>query len=205
MFLLTNCNNKKEPKVNKENTFVFTPHDTFVQDNFQELVTEKSCNFIKPDTSISKIKLRNIESAETILLDLDKIDEQECYHLYSIMESETLTLRQYPGDSKHQISIFKVEHSDKADYGYRVVNLETFKTEKGIKLGLTKKQIVEKLGNCYISKDSTKNYIELIYRIEKPNDSDTRILERQNVPSYFASYKLWNDKLKIFEFGFDYP
>jgi len=116
-----------------------------------------------------------------------------------------LTLTQHPGDGKNQISIFKITYSDKADYGYKQLPIDTLRTEKGIRLGLTKKQIIEKLGSCYASVDSSENYIELYYRIELPDDSKTKLLSRQNMPIYYASYKLWNDKLEQFEFGFEYP
>jgi len=33
-------------------------------------------------------------------------------------------LTQHPGDGKYQISVFKVEYSDKADYGYRKLNIK---------------------------------------------------------------------------------
>ena len=149
--------------------------------------------------------MRDSESAETIITDKEKIDDNDQYHYYSTMYLETLTMTQHPGDGKYQISIFKVEYSDKADYGYRKLGIDTFKTEKGIKLGLSKKQIIERLGSCYVAQDSSKGYIELYYRIETPNDSKTKILENNNMPIYYASYKLWKDRLEKFEFGFEYP
>jgi hypothetical protein len=163
------------------------------------------CQFSNPDTSLSGIKLRNIESAASILDESDKTDSLGQYRFYSKMDRETLILTQLPGDGKHQISIFRVEFSDKADYGYRQIPVDTFKTGKGIKLGMTKKDIVDRLGSCYAALDSTNGYIELYYRIETPNDSKTRILNSNNMPVYYASYKLWKDRLENFEFGFEYP
>ena len=98
-----------------------------------------------------------------------------------------------------------VELSDKASYNFPKLNFDSFETQNGIKLGINKKQIIEKLGNCYASIDSTKSYIELFYRIESPKDTKTKILEKNNMPIYYASYKLWNDKLEKYEFGFEYP
>jgi hypothetical protein len=83
--------------------------------------------------------------------------------------------------------------------------MEHFKTEKGIMLGLNKEQIISKLGNCYVVKDSVEGYMELYYRIEEPNDTRTKLLQNQNMPVYYASYTLRNDKLQKFEFGFEYP
>jgi len=74
-----------------------------------------------------------------------------------------------------------------------------------IKPGMNKRQIIEKLGSCYVAQDSSQGYIELYYRLQTPNDSKTRILESNNMPIYYASYKLWKDRLKKFEFGFEYP
>ena len=111
----------------------------------------------------------------------------------------------HPGDYLNQVSIFRVKYSDKADHGYKELRNDYFASEKGIRLGLTKKQIIEKIGSCYLAKDSDKDYIELYYRLELPQDSKTKLLQRQNMPVYYASYKLWNDKLEDFEFVFEYP
>ena len=174
-----------------------------------ELVSEQGaksvCTFSNPDTSLSKVRLRDSESTTMIITVKDKIDDNDEYHYYSTMARETLTMTQHPGDGKYQISIFKVQYSDKADHDYRKLNIDAFETEKGVRLGLNKKQIIERLGSCYVAKDSSNNYIELYYRLETPDDSRTKILANNNMPIYYASYKLWDDKLEKFEFGFDYP
>ena len=164
-----------------------------------------NCNFIEPDTSLCGITLRNSSSADKVIGKNNKVDEREQYGFYSLMDAETLTLTQHPGDGKNQISIFSVSYSDKADHGYKQLNVETFQTEKGIKLGLTKEQIVAKLGNCYAVVDSTKDCIELYYRIENPNDSKTKILETNNMHIYYATYTFCKNKLRYYEFGFEYP
>ena len=121
------------------------------------------------------------------------------------MDAETLTLTQHPGDGKNQISVFSVSYSNKADNGYWQLNIKTFETEKGIKLGMTKKDVLNRLGNCYVAVDSVKEYIEIYYRIENPKDSKTKILETHNMPVYYATYGFSRDILKHFEFEFEYP
>jgi len=207
VFILTDCNNSQDKtSATKDRELVPEP-DKDLREKFEaeQKLKTTGCIFLNPDTSLSKINLRDSKSAESIISNKDKIDDNEQYHYYSTMYRETLTMTQHPGDGKYQISIFKVEYSDKADYGYRKLNIDTFKTEKGIKLGMNKKQIIEMLGNCYVANDSSKGYIELYYRLETPNDSKTKILESNNMPIYYASYKLWKDKLEKFEFGFEYP
>jgi hypothetical protein len=163
------------------------------------------CNFSEPDTSLYGITLRNSKSADRIIGKDNKLDEREQYHFYSIKEPETLTLTQHPMDINNQISIFSVAYSDKADQRYKQLNIATFQTEKGIKLGLTKEQVVAKLGSCYAIVNSANECIEIYYRIEIPNDSKTKILERNNMPIYYASYNFCENKLRYFEFGFEYP
>lgn len=206
--VLTSCNSSQDKTPSaKDRTELIPEPDKDLREKYEthQNLKEGNCIFSNPDTSLSKIKLRNPESTIKIIGNNDKADDNGQYHYYSTMYRETLTLTQHPGDGKYQISIFKVKLSDKADYGYRKLNIDTFQTEKGLKLGMNKEQITRKLGKCYVAKDSVKGYIELYYRLEIPNDSQTKLLKRNNTPAYYAPYKLWKNKLEEFEFGFEYP
>ena len=208
ILLLASCNNSAKKNVSENIRMELIPEpDEDERLKYEEIQKLKNSNCIleNPDISVCGIQLRNSESAISIIGNNDKIDEFNNYHYYSNLESETLTLTQHPGDGKLQVSIFKVEKSSKESLGYRQLKFDSFKTEKGIKLGMNKKQIVQKLGNCYAPIDSTDQYIELYYRIEIPKDTKTKLLEKNNMPIYYASYKLWNDKLGKYEFGFEYP
>lgn len=207
-FFLTNCNNSHTKTVDQNDRLDLVPeadrHERLLGEATQKLRTI-NCTFFDPDTSLSGIELRNSHSADKVIGTDNKIEEREQYHFYSLMDAETLTLTQHPGDGKNQISIFSVSYSDKADHGYKQLQVETFQTEKGIKLGLTKEQVIGKLGNYYAIVDSTKDCIELYYRIETPKDSKTNILESNNMPIYYATYTFCKDKLRYYEFGFEYP
>ncbi len=208
VFLLTNCNNSQTKAVDKNDRRELVPepdrHERLLGEAIQKLRNLK-CNFSEPDTSLFGITLRNSKSADKVIGSDNKIDEREEYHFYSLMDAETLTLTQHSGDGKNQISVFSVALSDKAGHGYKQLNIETFQTEKGIKLGLTKEQVIEKIGNCYAVVDSTKDCIELYYRIENPKDSRTKILEANNMPAYYGTYTFCKNKLRYYEFGFEYP
>ena len=205
--LLAHCTNSPDKTISISDRLELPEPDKDQRLRYEALqkLRQSGCRFSNPDTSLSGIKLRDIKSTASILDESDKTDSLGQYRFYSKMYRETLILTQHPGDGKHQISIFRVEFSDKADYGYRQIPVDTFKTEKGIKLGMSKKDIVNRLGGCYAALDSTNGYIELYYRIETPNDSRTRILSSHNMPVYYSSYKLWKDRLEKFEFGFEYP
>jgi len=207
-FLLTNCNNSQTKTVEKNDRLELVPepdkHERLLGEAIQKL-KNINCDFLEPDTSLCGITLRNSKSADNVIGTDNKNDESEQYHFYSTMDNETLTLTQHPGDRKNQISIFSVAFSDKAYRGYKQLKIETFQTEKGIRLGLTKEQVIEKLGKCYAVVDSVKDCIELYYRIENPKDSRTKILETNNMPVYYATYTFCKDKLRYYEFGFEYP
>lgn len=209
LLFLTNCNNNPQTKsVGQNDRLELVPEPDKAErlkHEALENLKKSNCSFIEPDTSLYGIVLRNPENATKVIGNDNKMNNVEEYKFYSKLESETLTLTQHPGDGKNQISVFKVEKSNKASYGFKELNTDTFKTEKGIQLGLTKNQIIEKLGNCYAPIDSTKNYIELYYLIEQPKDSKLNILKNNNLPKYFARYKFWNNRLEEFEFGFEYP
>lgn len=208
ILLSAGCSTAIQPKESARDRLELIPEPDKVERlryEAMEQLRQSGCAFADPDTSLSGITLRSSARTTKIIGDGNQPDSLEQYHFYTKLDRETLTLTQHPGDGKNQISVFKVEYSDKADYGYRQLPIDTLKTEKGIKLGWSKKQIVGKLGTCYAALDSGTNAIELYYRIALPDDSKTGLLKRHNMPVYYASYKLWNDRLERFEFGFEYP
>ena len=191
------------------------------QDNSRELVPEpdkaerlkyealqrlrsSGCIFLNPDTSILSLKIGDAASGEAFIGN-EKVGSGDDYRFYSGNFQQLLSLTQRPGDDKYQISVFKVDYAKKDDYGYKKLGIDAIKTEKGISLGMSKEELVNRLGNCYAALDSTKGYMELYYRIEAPNDTKTNLLLRHNMPIYYASYKVRNGGLEAFEFGFKYP
>lgn len=163
------------------------------------------CVFSDPDTSVFGIKIRNAESTINVLGKQTKLQGDSTYIFYSRNKTQKLGLTVHPGDDYGQVSIFSISYSDNSKQNFRQLNSNEFETEKGIKLGISKSEIIEKLGTCFEVKDSIKNSISLHYRIELPNDSRTKVLKTNNMPVYFANYKLTNNKLENIEFGFEYP
>lgn len=162
------------------------------------------CVFLNPDTSILLLKIRDAKSGRNFIGN-EKPGSGDEYRFYSNNFRQLLSVTQHPGDGQYQVSIFKVGYAKKEDYGYKKLNDDTIKTEKGIRLGMSKADVVSRLGNCYAALDSTKGYMELYYRIENPQDTKTNLLGRHNMPIYYASYKIRNGGLEAFEFGFGYP
>ena len=208
IFLLTNCNHSQNQSDDKNDLSEFVPEPDKAERlkyEAMEALLKSGCILTNPDTSIAEIKLREPQSTVRVIGNKANVDSLGHYHYYSASGSETLTLTQHPGDAKYQISIFNVEYSNKIKHNYPSLKTATFKTEKGIKLGITKKQLIDRLGKCYAAIDSTRDYIELYYIIQTPNDTSTKLSTAHNSLVYYASYKFWADRLKQFEFGFEYP
>jgi hypothetical protein len=206
-FILSSCGyNKQDEPSQNNNRELFPEPDRAERLKYEALkwLRNSGCIFLNPDTSILSLSIRDAKSGETFIKS-DKPGSQDEYRYYSKNLQQLLSLTQHPGDGKYQISIFRVEYAKKEDYGYRKLDVDTFKTEKGIMLGMSKADIINRLGNCYAGLDSTKEYMELYYRIEAPHDTKTHLLANHKMPIYYASYKIRNGGLEKFEFGFEYP
>jgi hypothetical protein len=205
--LLSSCGDRKENKTPQNNSRKLVPEpDRAERLRYEALqkLRNSGCLFFNPDTSVLSLNISDAKSGKAFIKD-DKPGRQEEYHYYSKNFQQLLSLTQHPGDGKYQISIFRVEYAKKDDYGYRKLDVDTLQTEKGIMLGMSKADIINKLGNCYAALDSTKDFMELYYRIEAPQDTKTHLLANHNMPVYYASYKIRNGVLEKFEFGFEYP
>jgi hypothetical protein len=205
--LLSNCADTKEHNTSENNSRELVPKpDRAERLRYEALqrLRNSGCLFLNPDTSVLSLNIRDAKSGKAFIKN-DKPGSQEEYRFYSNNFKQLLSLTQHPGDGKYQVSIFRVEYAKKDDYGYRKLAVDSIKTEKGIMLGMSKGEVIKRLGNCYAALDSTKEYMELYYRIEAPHDTKTHLLENHNMPIYYASYKIRNGGLEKFEFGFEYP
>jgi hypothetical protein len=206
--LFTNCKNSENKTVEKTERIELAPEpDKYLEEEYekQKQVYVLNCVFSNPDTSVVGIKIRNAESTLKILGQKTKLEGDSTHVFYSSNKKQLLGLSVHAGDHYSQVSIFNISYSENPSKNLRRINSEEFKTEKGIKLGINKKEIIEKLGHCYITKDSTKNHLVMFYSIELSKDSKTKLLEKNNMPIYYAKYKLIGNKLKNIEFGFEYP
>ncbi|RZJ33635.1 MAG: hypothetical protein EOO51_13210 [Flavobacterium sp.] len=205
---LVSCTGSSHQKTDDSQRLELVPEpDKEIRLEQEKIANSKKLNCVleNPDESLNGITFVDSESFLKIIGDAKMANDFGEYKFYSNMENQTLTMTQHPGDSKYEISIFKVKYSSKANQGYQVLETDDFESEKGIKLGISKSQVIEKLGTCYLPIDSSANHIKLYYRIDLPKDSRNKILETHNMPTYYASYVFRNDTLIKFEFGFEYP
>ncbi len=206
IFCLTSCTNSDNKPVIVDTRISPPEPDKDLREKYEEQQKKNSrtCVFDNPDTSLSNIKLRDAESAAKVL-NVNRLNGDTTYHLLTKDKTQLLGVEVHPGDYYNQISIFQIKYADKMNQRASTLPVDKFKTEKGIRLGLTTKEVISRLGNCYFTSDSTSENISINYRLESPQDSRTNLLERQNMPIYYATYRFRNDKLVEFEFGFEYP
>ena len=206
LYCLTSCSNSDNKPVVIDKRISPPEPDKNLREKYeaQQKANMPACIFDNPDTSLSNIKLRDAESATTALK-VKRLNGDTTYNFYSRDKLQVLGVTVHPGDYYSQVSIFQVKYSDRSINKKTSLSIERFATEKNIRLGLPKKEVVARLGSCYTTSDSTKNAMTLNYRLESPQDSRTKLLERQNMPIYYATYKFKSDKLVAFEFGFEYP
>ena len=206
LFYLISCSNSDNNSVVIDKRISPPEPDKDLREKYEaeKKTIATACVFDNPDTSISTIKLRDAESARKVLK-VTRLQGDTTNYFYNRDNNEELGVTVHPGDYNSQVSIFQVKYADKSKTKRTLLPLDRFETEKGIVLGLTRQDVVERLGHCYNSIDSTTNSITINYRLESRQDSKTKLLQRQNMPIYYATYKFGNNKLVMFEFGFEYP
>ena len=158
------------------------------------------------DTTINgKIKLRNSASAESNLGDamarLDTTKDLPDVFFKNKTGTEFLRLVFFPGDNKNTFSVFEVSKAN-ANQNASSSSFANFTTESGIKLGLSKAEVIKRSGKDY-KEIKSENATKLRYEIDEKKDKE--FLTRYNMPLYFVEYIFKNDLLEKYTLGFEYP
>ncbi len=164
-----------------------------------------------PDTVINKvIILENAASIEKNLGDcmllLDENADLPFVVFHNASGTQYLKLIFHPGNSKNRFSYFEVgSTNDKPQKSRKKLNktrFQSFTTQSGIRLGMSKQEIVNLKGSDY--QKSLTNKIQVIdYKID--NIKKSGFLRRYNMPEYTTRYFFQKDILIKFSFGFEYP
>lgn len=120
-------------------------------------------------------------------------------------EQEYLITYQYEGDTKNNFSLFEIgylkDDSKLKNYSVNKTKYDDFKTESGLKLGLTLEEITNLKGSDFkVEKKSNEQIIR--YTIDNP---DAPQIKQYEMPPYFMEFYLKDNKLYKIIFGFEYP
>ena len=172
------------------------------------LVGSEDCDISTPDSSIYGIKLNDTGSVLKVIGINYKLIENGSQDLPYISfvnnnGKERIFLLVHYASPKYEFSEFEVKKLDNDIGNLQKINVEHFITGFGVHIGMTKKEVIAKLGNCYESMRDYKEKYKLYYRID--NIEKSAFLKRYKMPIYYGSYVFKNEILSTFRFGFEYP
>ncbi|MBI5453524.1 MAG: hypothetical protein HY956_02740 [Deltaproteobacteria bacterium] len=159
------------------------------------------------DISVSGIFLSNPESTKKSFgMSPDFRESSDDFPTVQVCNSdktEILTLVFHYGDVFDSVSEFRLMRAANppSDCLQLTERLEHFITGKGVHLGISKKELVEILGEGFTEQNQTDQMI-IRYRIE---DGQSGFLRKYNLPIYYGTYSFKGGELVKAEFGFVYP
>ena len=173
------------------------------------------------DLSIGGVELENPDSFRKIFRNL-KLDwegsmPEGVLRLSDAKQKKTLYFIFHPGsltDSVAEAEVVELGQKGLSDemlhgsanlVGDYNIRLPDLVSEKGIRLGLTEKQVVDILGKPNKRIASSKG-IKLFYQEDINLETETdETLKAINMPFYYGEYEFEKGHLKRFAFGFEYP
>jgi hypothetical protein len=161
----------------------------------------------KPDTSINSVSLLSSKNIENYFgKDItEKINHETISPKVVVLSNDgkkSLIMYFHHGNLKNEFSEFEVIYT-KGSFSNSniIVNDNEFKTESGIKLGMTVGELKSIKGepDVVFKKD---NY--LIYGYEIKDLKSSEFLKKYKMPEYYSDYSFINGYLEKFRFGFEY-
>ncbi len=165
------------------------------------------CLPARPDTVIFGVSLEDSRSAVARLgtdWELARPDLQLKSALFQSQDGgQTLTVFIQPdGGSDHSIAQFDLRLSRTGEK-HRRLPAGPLKTGRGIRLGLSRGQVVARLGSCFTETATASGRTGLHYRFDYAQGGS--FLQRYNMPAYRADYDFENGRLVHFRFGLEQP
>ena len=156
---------------------------------------------------VSDISVNDIKLSDTTVVVLGYSDLK-----YNVIEiKEALPYAIFTNENKTEILKLYLFYGAKRNEFYQVeispydkktisnpTKYKNFSTESGIKLGISKKDLVKIKGNNFTETNH-------VLRYEISDYEKSHFLEKYNLPIYFAEYTFDQDKLSKIYFGFEYP
>lgn len=186
------------------------------------------CRLDKADTIVHGVKLGDSDGGKKILGDrmttkLHMVEREggdfPWYVFISQNGSQTAAFRTHPGDVVNSYNEIEVRYrrigqkqlfaKEESYYIGRegtppALPTEAFVSGSGIKLGMTKADVVKRIGRCF-KVIKTRGQAETIRYEVEDESAQLPVLKGANMPSYYAEYQFERGKLVRFRIGHDYP
>jgi hypothetical protein len=164
------------------------------------------CALPRADRAVHGITLGDSDSAVRVLgRDFRTVtDNPAADNAWTIFASrdnkQLLELRHHAGDVEHSYMEFEIKYG-RHDRKPVKLHVYEFTTGGGIKLGMKRKAVVARMGNCF--KSATKDGNEILrYEVSEPGDTRKNpLLKATNMPQYYAEYEFRSGTLIRFRFG----
>ena len=111
-------------------------------------------------------------------------------------KTEVLKLYLFYGTKRNELYQAEISPYDKKTIS-NPTKYKNFFMESGIKLGISKKDLIKIKGNNFVETNHVLQY-------EISDYEKSRFLEKYNLPIYFVEYTFDQDKLSKIYFGFEY-
>jgi hypothetical protein len=168
---------------------------------------QSKCRMKAPDVSISGITLTDSDSAIRVVGGGAPLIESEddLPHARFVSKSGTQELVLFApyGAVSDEYSEVEVKLAGPEALALRDLPIETFKSGRGVELGMSVAQVQALFGTCLKSREKTGKEQFFEYEIEGA-DRDAE-LKNFGYPVYYAEYEFRDGKLTRFRFGFAYP
>ena len=196
---------------NNEGTLILKNWKVSSEDKDLSVPTSKRGNYPQQfDRSIINLKFHDPESFEKIIgkdytLTDDDTEHMPHIYFYNKEKTEILTLFFHYGGVRSSFAEVRVtKGGEKIHNNIKILGANSFVTNKGVHLGISKKSLLKILGDQHTVEK--RNELEIIkYFLNQENEKDQAFLKIYNMPEYYGRYIFKNNVLVEFQFGFTYP
>lgn len=165
------------------------------------------CRMKTPDTAISGITLTDRDSAIKVVGSDVKLGDSEDdlphARFVSTNGAQELVLFAHYGADDDEYAEVEVRVAGAEALALKDLPVESFKTERGVELGMTVAEVEKLFGTCFKSRQKTGTELFFEYEI-RGADRDPE-LSKFGYPIYYAEYEFERGKLIRYRFGFAYP
>jgi hypothetical protein len=168
---------------------------------------EAKCRMKSPDLSISGIQLTDVESAIKVVGASPPLAESEDdlphARFVSTNGAQEMVLFAHYGAVQDEYAEVEVRVAGAEALALKDLPIESFKTGRGVELGMSSSQVLALFGPCLKTRQKTGSELFIEYEIANA-DRDPE-LKGFGLPVYYAEYEFQKDKLIRFRFGFAFP
>lgn len=168
---------------------------------------EARCRMKSPDTTVSGVKLTDADSAVKVVGAGAELTEGEDdlphARFVTTNGAQELVLYAHYGAVEDEYAEAEVRVAGPEALTLKDLPIESFKTGRGVELGMTVAEVEGLFGSCFKSRQKNGPDLFLEYQIDNA-DKDPELKEF-GYPVYYAEYEFKKGKLIRFRFGFAYP